>query len=155
MRMAFLALAVFLAPIAAAAQAVTISATQSGVSGESLSATPMTDTINMETVKPTNQLSLTLTITPGTTTVVRVRCYQSLSGASGSWGPLPVCDAAVPISSCVPDVRSFTLSDYTTVGGVKVITTNWWVKQKYAQCSVDDPNDGTGTVVVTGSRSWQ
>jgi hypothetical protein len=124
----------------------------SGVDGEDLADAPVTDVINLDEGGPhTVQLSLTLAVTPGTSTRVRVACYQSMI-STGAFGAVPLCDVASP-STCVPDVREFTLSDYAAVSGVKYINTNWLIPQQFAKCSADDPDDGSGTVVITGSRS--
>lgn len=124
----------------------------SGVAGEDLADTPMTDVINMEASSPTNQLSLLVAVTPGTTTVVDVRCYESVNGVV--FAPVPLCDSASP-SACVPDVRRFTLANFVAASGVYYLASRWPILKKYAKCSADDPNDGTGTVVITGERSWQ
>jgi hypothetical protein len=121
-----------------------------GVTAASLSATPTTAAIDMEAVHPTNQLSLTLAVTPGTSLTVDVRCYESNN--STTWDQISFCDTASP-SACIPDVRRFTLASYA--GTVKYLPSRWALTKKYARCSVDDPADGTGTVTITGTRSWQ
>jgi hypothetical protein len=124
----------------------------SGIDGEDLADTPLSDAINMELSEATNQLSLTLAITPGTSATVDVQCYESVAGTT--YSQISYCTNAVP-AVCKPDVRRHTLSDYDTVGSVKIIATRWAVTKKFVKCSVDDPADGTGTVVVTGTRSWR
>lgn len=122
----------------------------SGVAAENLADTPVTDTINMEEGRPTNQLSFTLAVTVGASAIVDVRCYESVNGTT--WDQIGFCDTLSP-STCVPDVRRFTLADYS--GTVKYIATRWRITKKYARCSVDDPADGSGKVTITGMRSWQ
>jgi hypothetical protein len=121
-----------------------------GVTAANLSATPTASTLNMEEGSSTNQLSLTLAVTPGTSLIVDVRCYESANGTT--WDQISFCDTASP-SACIPDVRRYTLASYA--GAVKYIPSRWAVTKKYARCSADDPADGTGTVTVTGTRSWQ
>jgi len=125
----------------------------SGVEDEDLADTPETDVINMNAGQPTNQLSLTLSVTAGTSTRVQVVCYESNESAS-DFGPVPLCDSATP-AACKPDLREFTLSDYTAVSGVIHIASRWPIVKQFAQCTADDPDDGTGTVTITGARSWQ
>jgi len=142
-------------PLMAFAQdrAVVITVAVSGVSAENLADTPLMDALNMEAGKRTNQLALNLAVTPGTSLVVDVRCYESSDGTN--YGQISLCDGASP-SVCAPDIRGFTLADYTADGsGVKHIATKWKAVKKYIKCSVDDPADGDGTVSITGSRSWQ
>jgi hypothetical protein len=128
-------------------------AISSGVADEDLADTPTTDGINMQASQVSNQLSLTLTITPGTTTRVDVTCYDSDDGSA--YAQIPLCDAESP-SGCVPDVRRFTLASYTAnASGDYVISSKWPAVKKWIKCSVDDPDDGNGTILITGSRSWQ
>lgn len=119
-----------------------------------LADTPATAVVAMEPSRVTNQISLTLEITPGTTTYVDVTCYESTAADSG-FGIISFCDTQSP-SGCKPDVRRFTLADYTADGsGVYWIATRWHVTKPYAYCTADDPADGTGTITITGTRSWQ
>lgn len=124
-----------------------------GITAGALADTLTTATINMQAGKVTNQLSLSLAVTPGTTTVVDVTCYESVDGSTG-WDQLVLCDNASP-SACVPDIRRYTLANYTAVSGVKWLASRWPITKKFARCSADDPNDGDGTVTVTGWRTWR
>jgi hypothetical protein len=132
--------------------AVSITSTVSGVAAADLADTPLTNSLNMEAGQITNQLSLTLAVTPGTSLIVDVRCYESQDGTN--WGQISHCDS-LATSTCVPDLRRYTLANYATVSGVKYIPTRWAITKKYTRCSVDDPADGDGTVTITGARRWQ
>jgi hypothetical protein len=140
----------------AADQSVPLSLETTGISSAALSGTPTTNSIDMEAqvsgvARVTNQLALTLAVTPGSTTAVVVKCYESSNNST--WGQVGLCDSKAPTSSCAPDARQFTLADYTTVGTLKLITTRWSFKQRFAKCSAYGA--GTGSVSITGSRSWQ
>lgn len=128
---------------------IELSATQLGLNGAALSAGNPTRTIDME---GTNQLSLTLTVTPGTTTAVTVKCYESATGAANSWGQISVCDGNAA-ANCAPDARTYPMTDYETQGTVKVIESRWHVTKRYAMCKPSA--SGTGTLVLTATRSWQ
>jgi len=147
---------IFVLAILAADPSVPLSIETTGVSGAALSGTPTTLPIDMEgavsgTARVSNQLALTLAVTPGSTTAIVVKCYESANNST--WAQIGLCDSVAPTSGCAPDARQFTLSSYTTVGSIKTIASRWSVKQRYAKCSVYGA--GSGTVSVTGSRSWQ
>lgn len=133
----------------AAQTAIAITATQTGLTGSALSGTPTTSALNLEASQVTRQLSLTLAVTPGTSLVVDVRCYESQNASV--WEEIVICDSATPKAACVPDVRQFTLASYT--GVVKYFTSRWELTKKYVKCSFDDPEDGSGTITVSGARS--
>jgi hypothetical protein len=126
-------------------------ALDTGVTAANLSATPTTSATDMEAVRPTNQLSLTLAVTPGTSLTVDVRCYESANNST--WDQISFCDTTTPKSACVPDVRTYTLASFA--GAVKYIPSRWHVTKRWAKCSADDALDGSGTVTITGTRSWQ
>lgn len=143
-----------LATSVALAQNQPLTVTETGIDGENLADTPLSEPIHMEaTGKRTNQLSLTIAVTPGTSTRIWVTCYESELKTSG-FSQIPFCDSEYP-SNCHPDVREFTLSEYTTVSGKKYIASRWEITKQWSKCSVDDPDDGTGTVILTGTRSSQ
>lgn len=140
-------------PIALAGN-VPLTATITGISAENLADTPTSDPIHMEGVgQRSNQLSLTWEVTPGSSTRIQVTCYTSGSKTT-SYGQRGFCDNESP-SNCHPDIREFTLSEYTTVSGKKLIKTEWEIIEQWVKCSADDPDDGTGTVTLTGTRSDQ
>lgn len=152
-----LPLLLLLLPALALAQdtGIELTVADTGVDGEALSGTPVTDPINMHKTTAANQLSLNLEVTPGTTTVVTVECFESnVTGGASGFGAITVCDTASP-ANCVPDKRRYTLADYTTVSGKKHIASRWALRKRWAQCRADDPNDGSGTVKITGTKSWQ
>ena len=144
-------------PIAALAgeAVVPLLVATTGVDGESLSATPVTDAIDMLDNSASNQLAITLAVTSGTSTRVRLYCSEGESSTVASMAQINLCDAVAPVSSCAPDTREYTLSNYTASGGVRYITARFGFKKRWASCTVDDPDNGTGTVVITGTRSWQ
>jgi len=124
-------------------------ATTSGVDGENLNATPVTDAIDMQSGSNCNQLAVTLAITPGSTTSVTLYCSEGESSTVTAHAKINRC----PSGACTPDVRTYTLSNYDTVNGVKYITARFPVAKRYASCTAS--GSGTGTVVVTGTRSRQ
>lgn len=140
-----------------AATPLDIPATQygTGVNGLALSQTPKTIPIDMwAAATVSNQLELSLAVTPGTTASVVVKCQQSATAAANSWSQITLCDGNAS-ANCDPDKRTYPLANYDLQGTVKNISSNWKVTKRYVQCSADDPLDGTGTVVITGTRSWQ
>ena len=146
------------ASIALAQVSTNIGADLTGVNGENLQDTPVTDAINMH-LSPsgsgapvvTNQLALTLAVTPGTTTSITLLCSESETNTVASMSKINRC----PSGACTPDVRTYTLTNYVTVSGVKYITARFDVRKKWVACTLDDAANGSGTVVVTGTRSWQ
>ena len=138
----------------ALAQNVPVTTTHTGLSGDAIATAALSDPIDMEAQgKRTNQLALTVEVTPGTTTRIRVTCYESSSKTNG-YAQVCFCNTTSP-STCKPDLREFTLSDYATVSGKKYIKTHWGIREQWAKCSVVDPDGGSGTVSVYGTRSWQ
>ena len=123
-----------------------------GVVDEDLADTPVTSAVNMEASRVTSQLSLELAVTAGTTTVVDVWCKESVDGTNYGW--LPVCDTSSP-STCKPDIKRYTLADFTADSGVYYLTAHYAITKKWAKCWADDASDGTGTVTITGARSWR
>jgi hypothetical protein len=119
-----------------------------GVAAEALADTPTTDAINMEAGYATNQLSLTIAVTAGTSTRVQVTCYDSTDNVT--YAQRTLCDAQAT-SDCVPDVREFTLADWATPS----FSTTWHAPKKWIKCSADDPDDGTGTVTITATRGYR
>lgn len=129
---------------------IAITATDTGINGGSMSATLVSNGINMTATRQTNQLALTLLVTPGSTTRVQVYCDESTDKAK--WSQINTCDSA---GACTLDKRTYTLSGYATVGGTKAIASRWAPRRTWVRCTVDDPDDGTGTVILTGERTWQ
>lgn len=133
---------------------VVLSVADTGVSAAALADTPETLPINMEAVRLTNVLSLILRVTPGDSTGVVVTCYESDKGSV--WAQMVLCDYGEPSSSCKPDSRTYTLSDWTAAAdGNYYLPTHWSSTKELVKCSVDDPGDGTGTVSVTGDRTYR
>lgn len=137
---------------APAERGIPIPSSVTGIDGANLADTPLSNPINMEESSVCNQLSLTLAVMAGTSTRVQVQCYEA--GTGEGFQAIPVCGGSNP-GVCEPDIREFTFADYIPVGGVTWITTRWIATKKWMKCSVDDPDDGDGTVEVLGVRSWQ
>jgi hypothetical protein len=136
-----------------AADPSALSAADTGVNGASLSATPRTSRIPMcLDAARYNQLSLTLTVTAGSSTTTVVKCFESETGNANTWAQISICDGNAA-AACAPDTRTYTLSEYDTQNSKKVIDSNWRFKKCYALCTATA--SGTGTVVITGTRSWQ
>jgi hypothetical protein len=151
MKRILIALSVVLFSVQARAQCVPgamtgITASDTGITAKALSGSPTTLAIPMGPC-PAHQLSLTLSVTPGSTTAITLTCYQSQDGST--WGTINPCDNSTPTAVCVPDVRGYTLANYT--GTVRVIKSNWVITEKFAQCVVS--GSGSGTVTITGVRS--
>lgn len=140
---------VLLLAIAAPEPLTTITAALSGVSNENLNDTPVTDAIDMQSGASSNQLALTLAITPGSTASVTLYCSEGETNTVADMAKINRC----PGGTCTPDVRTYTLSKYDTSGGVKYITARFPVMKRWAACTVT--GTGTGTVTITGTRSWQ
>lgn len=145
-----------LASLAAIAAAndypVSLTAAALGVSGENVVDTPYTDPVDMWNATMSNQISMTWTLTAGTTTAVTMGCSQAEANTATAYAPVPLCDTTSP-SVCVPDVRSMTLSSFTASGSTYALSADWPVTKRYVKCYVN--GTGTGTVVATGTRSWQ
>ena len=151
MRFALATILLLASPALAGDASIPLTLEITGVSNLSQSTTPVTRPIDMELTTVTNQLSLTLAVTPGSSTALVVKCYES--GNNSTWAQIGLCDSVAPTSECQPDARQFTLANYTTVGGMKIIATRWSVKQRHVKCSAYAT--GTGKISITGSRSWQ
>lgn len=138
----------------ASAQNVPLTATDTGLTAAAIAAVKTTDPIHMEGKgKYSNQLSMTWAVTAGTSATIRVTCYES-KDKSSNYAQIGFCDTSSP-SVCHPDVREFTLSEYTAVGGVLYVKTRWEIAEQWVKCSIVDPLAGSGTVTVTGTRSRQ
>jgi hypothetical protein len=138
---------------APAPRGIAITVTETGIDGEALADTPRSNAINMEAQYTCNQLSVTLAITPGSTTRVTLQCFEA--GQGEGLQAIPFCVGGAS-SSCEPNIREFTLSKYTAdASGVIWITSRWSITKRWAWCTVDDPDDSDGTVDMTGVRSWQ
>jgi hypothetical protein len=141
-----------LALMAPADKGIPITATESGIDGGDMADTLLSNAINMESGRVCNQLSVTLAVTAGTSTRLTLQCFEA--GQGEGFQPIPFCESAAS-AACGPDIRTFTMSDYTAAGGVIWISSRWPVTKRWAKCQIDDPDDGTGTVIMTGVRSWQ
>lgn len=151
--------AALLVPAFAYAQSlIPVTTTETGLSAEAIATTATSSAVHMEkNGYVTNQLDLTIAVTPGTSTRVRVWCTESDAMASG-YAQFSTCRSATvsgAVEMCTPTVREFTLADYTTVSGVKYIATRMHISKPWAKCNLLDPDGGSGTVTVTGTRSWQ
>lgn len=134
---------------------IDISATTTGISAGDMADTLVSEVINMEEGNVCNQLSWTLAVTPGTSTRVTVGCEESATNTTNSWSDITICylDTVNAKSVCIPQLREYTLADYS--GTVKEIASRWQITKQFVRCTFDDPDDGNGTITVTGARSWQ
>lgn len=141
------------APVQPPHHSIEVTTTITEIDDEPLADDTPSSPINMHSTSPCNQLALTLAVTPGDSTSVEVRCEERGSTSEG-WQPVPFCSADAA-ASCAKDVRTFTLADYTAVSGVIWLSSRWPIRKQFARCYANDPGDGTGTVDMTGWRSWQ
>ena len=137
----------FVAAILAAGPILPLTVSDTGINGDALSGGVVSSVIDMDSKIETNQIAWTVAVTAGTTTRVHVTCEESQDNST--WGYVPLCDGALPTASCSPDTREYTLTDGAT------FSTRWAFAQRYVRCTFEDPDAGTGTVIVTGSRSAQ
>ena len=135
-------------PVTPVSPTLPITAVQTGVSAAALSGTPTTNAIDMENTWPTHQLSLTLAVTPGNSSTVVVKCYESQTAAMTNPELISPCDSS---GACSPDSRTYTIANYSAVAGVDYIPSRWIITKRYAKCSAY--NSGSGTVTITGVRS--
>ena len=133
-------------PVTPVPPTIALTSAQTGVSAAALSGTPTTSAIDMEATWPTHQLSLTLAVTPGNSTAVVVKCYESQVAAMTNPELISPCDSS---GACSPDSRTYTLANYS--GTVRYIPSRWIITKRYAKCSAYDA--GSGTVTITGVRS--
>lgn len=147
-------LSLFVCSLSSAADpAINLSLNDTQVGVKAISTLVSTKSMDMEATRPTNQLALTIEVTPGTSLKLRVTCSESSD--SSKWHPIALCDSAQPTSTCAPDTREFTFADYPTVSGKKYILTRWSVRERFVKCGFVDPAGGSGTITVLGARSWQ
>ena len=135
-------------PVTPVPPTIAVTAAQTGVVAAALSGTPWTNAIDMEATWPTHQLSLTLAVTPGTTTSFVVKCYESQTATMTNPELISPCDAS---GACTPDSRTYTIANYASVAGVYTIPSRWVITKRYAKCNAY--NSGSGTITITGVRS--
>jgi hypothetical protein len=135
-------------PVNPVSPTIAVTAVQTGVTATSLSTTPWTNPIDMEATWPTHQLSLSLAVTPGTTTSFVVKCYESQTATMTNPELISPCDAS---GACTPDSRTYTIANYASVAGVYTIPSRWVITKRYARCNAY--NSGSGTITITGVRS--
>lgn len=133
-------------------EGVAITSSTFGISSAKVDASPTSAVIDMRgDGYATNQLSLSLVIWPGSTTAVTAQCFESPDGTY--FDEITVCDTASP-SACLPDKRTYTLSNYTaTSDASKRIASRWAITKRYVKCKVT--GSGTATLYVSAVRSWQ
>lgn len=129
-----------------------IPSTTFGISSAAIASSPTSAAIDMRgDGYTTNQLSLSVVIWPGSTTVATVQCFESADGTN--FDEITICDTASP-SACIPDKRAYTLSGYTAnADSSKRIASRWAIKKRYGKCKVT--GSGSGTLYVSAVRSWQ
>lgn len=144
----FFVLYAFLAGIMVPAEAwgqQELSADYLDMDGVALADTPETDPIPMAAHGQMTQLTLRVTITWGTSTQLIAKCKTSASEDSGyAW--VDTCQWDGTYYQCKPLPWRWNSTDSTTAD--LEMRTN----ARYVICVFDDPDDGTGTAVVTGTR---
>lgn len=111
-----------------------------GVNGEDLADTPVTDSIPH---KAGEAVIFNALVTPGTTSDMTVSCEESPDNSNWSW--IPECVGGTT-KTCGKAVLDF--PDIETVTDVSVIVHG---TQGYVRCTFDDSADGTGTLILYGS----
>lgn len=129
-------------------QPIILSATDTGLDGDALSGAP-TASVDMFDDGYTQQLSWTMDITPGTSTAIVVKCWESEENTT--WAQVNVCDESAA-AACLPDIRTYTFADYTAQSAHYIIASRWVTTKRYFRCSFTAT--GTGTIVLTGSRGY-
>lgn len=110
----------------------------SGVNGESLSGSPRTDSIPVGRYGGT--VDLAMVVTAGTTATWTGSCEHSSDDTTWVWIEKTTAAGAVTI-----DVVTYTVSNGTS----RTLTVA--TKMQYIRCTLDDPLDGNGTIVITGN----
>jgi hypothetical protein len=145
MRTLIFAICVLIPSLALAQQE--LSADYLDMDGVSLADTPETEAVPMAAHGQMTQLTLRYTITWGTSTKMTVKCKTSASEASGyTW--VDACQYDGTYHQCKPLVWRWDSTNSPDGLATLELRSN----ARYVICVSDDPDDGTGTVVVTGTR---
>ena len=110
----------------------------SGVNGESLSDTPVTDTIPIGSYG--GKVELSLIVTAGTTASFTAQCEHSEDSSNWAWFESTTAAGAASIATITYTIADGTARTLTIVTG-----------HRYIRCTFDDAADGTGTIIVRGN----
>jgi len=123
----------------------TLTAVQTGIGG--VAAEDLADTLTTDAIRTSASGSHVWTevlfhgdLTAGSTTAIDVTCEESIDGTL--YAPIGHCTDAAD-ATCGAQNLSFGVADELS----------WVVKPRapWLRCTLDDPADGTGTVIVTAS----
>jgi hypothetical protein len=124
-----------------------LSADYLDMNGVALTDTPETEAIPMAAHGQMTQLTLRATVTWGTTTQVIAKCRTSASEDSGyTW--IDACHWDGSYYQCKP--MEWRWNSTNSADGL--LTLELRVNARYVKCRWDDPDNNTGTSVVTGTR---
>lgn len=124
-----------------------LSADYLDMDGVALADTPETEAISMAAHGQMTQLTLRATVAWGTSTKMTAKCKTSASESSGyTW--IDACKYDGTYWQCKPIVWRWNSTD-SADGLAKLDMRS---NARYVICVFDDPDDGTGTAVVTGTR---
>jgi len=123
---------------------------ETGITSGNLKDTLVTDWIDMRNGdgSVSTQLTLFVDVTAGTTTQMRITCQASETEQRGWW--LQTCRPAETYGDpgyCQKDDRKFIIS------GDTYIKSEWHLAANFIKCTLDDPDNGSGIVSVTATRT--
>ena len=141
--------ALVLAALLAGPNLIVLSDTDLGITAASLSATPLTNAINMGQKRTTNQLSLFMVVVKGTSAQLRVKCLGTSDedGVTGYIGKYSCTSTATHV--CTEEEFDF---DAELVALKTTFLLDVPTNYPFVKCSFDDPGDGSGTITVTAVR---
>jgi hypothetical protein len=111
----------------------------------------LADTLSTAAIPVTAQwvggtIKFDFTITPGSTTQMNVSCKDGPTSTPTHW--IPWCSDS-GTASCIKQVLNF--PDVTTATGIPTSSVVVTIRDYFTICVFDDPDDGTGTIVVTAT----
>lgn len=124
-----------------------LSADYLDMDGEALSGSPETEAIPMSAHGHMTQLTLRAAVTWGTTTQVVAKCRTSAS-EDGTYTWIDACRWDGSYYQCKPLEWRWNSTD--SADGL--LTLDLKSNARYVKCVLDDPDNNTGTAVVTGTR---
>ena len=127
-----------------------VTVTDTGINGDDLADSPETNAINMEDFALYTRLTLYAKVTQGTSTKVYVTATASNDGVT--YYEIPQAASAVTDGNLVMDEMEMR---WTIGGNRNLIVDLKDLNHKFIKVKFDDPDDGTGTVIVTGFKSEQ
>jgi hypothetical protein len=113
-------------------------------SAQDLSGTPATTSMELDGKEGAfDKLTIEMTVVWGTSVIMNVQCRESTDDSSYKWIQRCSDDA---IHNCSPRTWQWEPADGTALA--LDLSTNY----PYLQCTFDDPNDGSGTIVASAIR---